>query len=116
MAFVNERKEDGKWQTIDRDRNIVLEYLGGGRPQEPMDFKLTIDGVDLRFSALQRTKSLSNKKIHVEWDVQNIYAPSPLSEDKQKIHRIVEEALLGFGFAASTENVESLNITIAPHL
>ena len=47
MAFVNERKEDGTWQTIDRERNLVLQEVRGGRPQEPIEFNLNIAGENI---------------------------------------------------------------------
>lgn len=108
MAFINERKEDGEWQTIDRERDIVLLYLGGGRPQESVRFELKIKSIKIRFDALRTTQNLPIKKMEVTWDVTNIYAPN--DQNKQNMKAYIEEALRGYGFAASTDLVETLHV------
>lgn len=116
MEFVNERKEDGTWQTIDRERNIVLRYLGGGRPQEPIEFNLRIEGKDFLFYAFQRTNRLKSGKLHVDWRVVRIFDLPLAASDKAKLRCVIEEALESFGFASSRENVETLSVTFAPNL
>ena len=115
MAFVNERTEDGQWQTIDRERDVVLKYLGGGRPQEPMNFEIVIDGVPIKFQALQKTETLHDiKKMNVVWDVWRVFIPPTIETSKEQIFRTIEEALHGFGTSASTKNVASLNVNFLP--
>nr|WP_281720606.1 hypothetical protein [Nitrosomonas nitrosa] len=116
MSFVNERKEDGTWQTIDRERNIVLRYLGGGRPQEPIEFNLCIEGKDFLFYAFQKTNRLKSGKLHVDWRVVKIFHLPPTESDKAKLRCVIEEALESFGFASSRENVETLSVTFAHNL
>ncbi|MDV6345103.1 hypothetical protein [Nitrosomonas sp. Is37] len=116
MAFVNERKEDGTWQTIDRERNLVLQKVGGGRPQEPTEFNLNISGENVRFYAFQRIKQLESGKDHIEWRVVEIIAPPNLKSDRSKLHPLIEEALNGYGFASSREYVETLIVTFAANL
>ena len=115
MSFVNERKEDGTWQTIDRERNIILKKVGGGRPQEPIEFNLNLDSENIRFYAFQSIKQLEHT-YQIEWRVVEIIAPLCLKLDKPKLYLLIEEALNGYGFASSRENVETLSVTFAPNL
>jgi hypothetical protein len=115
MAFVNERREDGTWQTIDRERNLVLKKVGGGRPQEPIEFNLNIDGENVNFDAFQRIKQLQHA-YQIEWRVVRIIAPLHLKQDKSRLHALIEEALDTYGFASSREYVESLTVTFAANL
>lgn len=116
MAFVNERKEDGTWQTIDRERNLVLKEAGGGRPQEPMKFNLSIDGEGVYFDAFRRMKQLESRKYHVEWRVVQIFFSPHLKQDRTRLHALIEEALDAYGSAFSRKYVESLSVTFAPNL
>lgn len=115
MAFVNERKEDGTWQTIDQERKLVLKKSGGGRPQEPIEFNLNIAGENVNFDAFQRIKQLQHA-YQIEWRVVRIIAPPHLKQDKSRLHALIEEALDAYGFASSREYVESLTVTFAANL
>lgn len=115
MAFVNERREDGTWQTIDRERKLVLKKVGGGRPQEPIEFNLNIAGENVNFDAFQRIKQLQHA-YQIEWRVVRIIAPLHLKQDKFQLHALIEEALDTYGFASSREYVESLTVTFAANL
>jgi hypothetical protein len=117
MGFVNERLENHEWQTIDRERNIILKYVGGGMPQEPLNFNLNIAGESVNFTAYQKIISLGREKGYdIEWQVLAIYAPPHVKQDKSKLHGLIAEALDAFGFAASRKNVLSLTVTFAPNL
>ena len=115
MGFVNEKTEDGKWQTIDRERNIILRKIGGGMPQVPMDFSLDVNGQEFKFQAFQHNETLKNG-YHVKWRVVKIYAPVSLKLKKDEIHQLIEEALHGYGFASSHQNVETLTVTFISRL
>lgn len=116
MGFVNEELEGHKWQTIDRERNIVLKRVGGGGPERsPDDFNLNIEGESVNFSAYQKINQLKHG-YEVEWQVLAIYAPPHVKQDKSKLHGLIAEALDTFGFAASRKNVVSLTVTFAPNI
>ena len=116
MAFVNERKEDGTWQTIDRERNLVLQEVRGGRPQEPIEFNLNIAGDNIYFNAFRRMKQLETKKYIVEWRIVQIFSSPLLKLDRSQLHALIEEALDAYGSAFSRKYVESLTVTFSPNL
>ncbi|MCW5599272.1 MAG: hypothetical protein KIT59_09200, partial [Nitrosomonas sp.] len=79
MSFVNERKEDGTWQTIDRERNITLTSVRRG-PDDPEGFVLNLDGKEVEFHALLTIKPLGKGpqgegRNHLDWHVVEIIAP-----------------------------------------
>ncbi|PXW89916.1 hypothetical protein C8R34_10373 [Nitrosomonas sp. Nm84] len=116
MGFVNERLENHEWQTIDRERGIVLKGTGG-MPQEPFDFNLNIAGENVNFSAHRRVISLGREQgCDIEWQVLAIYAPSHVKQDKLRLHSLITEALDVFGFATSRKNVKNLTVTFAPNV
>ncbi|MCC6921978.1 MAG: hypothetical protein IT525_02765 [Nitrosomonas sp.] len=127
MGFVNERIEiEGKlpeFQTIDRERNIVLKKVGGGVPDTPLDFNLNINGEEINFSAFQKIcqkmkeeRKPEEKPYRIEWRVVEIYGPSHLKSDKSKLFPLIAEVLDAYGFASSRKNVESVTVTFAPNL
>lgn len=112
MAFVNERTEDGKWQTIDRERNIVLKKVGA-HPDYPTEFEIIIDDKVFFFEAWQKNKPLFDiKKYDIEWNV----VSKNIVQQKPELQRIIEEALHAFGSASSTENVATLKVTFPTDL
>lgn len=116
MGFVNERLENYEWQTIDRDRNIVLKRTGGGGPERsPYDFNLNISDESVNFSAFRKIKRLQDGD-EIEWQVLEIYAPLHIKQDKLKLHGLIAEALDAYGFASSREFVKNLIVTFAPNI
>jgi len=127
MGFVNEKIEiEGElpeYQTIDRERNIVLKRVRAGRPDDPYDFNLNINGEEINFSAFQKIHQKMKEELapeeesfRVEWRVVEIYGPTHLKSDKSKLFPLIEEALDAYGFASSRKNVESVTVTFAPNL
>jgi len=126
MGFVNERIEiTGKlpeFQTIDRERNIVLKRVSASRPDEAYGFNLNINGEEVNFSAFQKIhqkmkdeRSPGEKPYRVEWRVVEIFGPSHLKSDKSKIFPLIEEALDAYGSSSSRKNVESVTVIFAPN-
>jgi hypothetical protein len=124
MCFL--REIEGKlpeFQTIDRERNIVLKKVGGGHPEYPLDFNLNINGEEINFSAFQKIRQKMKEELkpeekpyRIEWRVVEIYGPSHLKSDKSKLFPLIEEALDAYGFASSRKNVESVTVTYSPSL
>ncbi len=116
MGFVNERLENYEWQTIDRERGIVLREVSGPGPEKsPHKFNLIFSGESVNFLAYQKINQLKDG-YEIEWQVLEIYAPPHVKQDQSKLHRLIAEALDTFGFAASRKNVLSLTVTFAPNL
>lgn len=120
MGFVNERKEDGTWQTIDRERNIILRSMGRG-PDDPEGFILNLDEKEVEFHAFLTIKPLEKGpqgegRNHIDWHVVEIIAPLHLKQDKSNLHALIEEALDTFGLAASRKYIESISVTFAPNV
>lgn len=116
MGFVNEELEGYKWQTIDRERNIILKHTGGGGSERsPDEFSLNIAGENINFSAYQKIKQLKHG-YEIEWQVLAIYEPPHIKQNKSKLHGLITEALDAFGFSASRKNVLSLIVTFAPNI
>ncbi|MCW5602902.1 hypothetical protein [Nitrosomonas sp.] len=116
MSFVNERKDDGTWQTIDRERNIVLQEVKVGQPQEPIEFNLNINGENVYFDAFKRMKQLESKKYHIEWRVVQIFTQSQFVHNKSRLHALIKEALDAYGSAFSRKHVETLSVNFAQNL
>ncbi|PXW89918.1 hypothetical protein C8R34_10375 [Nitrosomonas sp. Nm84] len=118
MGFVNERLENHEWQTIDRERDIVLKEVGWGGPEDSTyDFNLDIAGESVNFSAHQKIISLGRDKGYdIKWQVLEIYAPPRVKQDKLRLHNLIAEALDAYGFAASRKNVTSLVVTFVPNI
>ncbi|TXI18288.1 MAG: hypothetical protein E6Q62_07035 [Nitrosomonas sp.] len=117
MGFVNERLENHEWQTIDRERGIVLKRIGGGMPQEPFEFNLNIAGENVNFSANHKMANLEKEKGYdLEWKVIVIYASPHLKQEKIRLHGLIAEALDAYGFASSRKNVKKLTVTFAPNV
>ena len=118
MGFVNERLKNHEWQTIDRERNIVLKRVGGGGPEDsPYDFNLNIAGESVNFSANHKMVNLEKEKGYdLEWKVIVIYAPPHLKQEKIRLHVLITEALEAYGFASSRKNVKKLTVTFAPNV
>lgn len=115
MGFVNERLENHEWQTIDRERDIVLKKVGGPGSDSYFKFNLTFEGESVNFSAYQKMKQLKDGD-EIEWQVLEIYAPPHVKQDKSKLHGLMTEALDAYGFASSREFVKSLTVTFSPNL
>ena len=99
MGFVNERIEIGKWQTIDRERDIVLRVESGPGPDNDWRFHLTCPEGDIYFRAYQRRHKVEGG-YHIEWIILQIFASDHVKQDKTKLHELITEAMGAFGFAA----------------
>ena len=114
MAFENERMEDGKWQTIDWERNVALQMVGHVL-HEPIEFRLDIENTAVHFKAFQDIKQLGGSYA-IEWRVINMTAASNLELDKSRLHTLIEESLDAYGFAASRKIIDSVSVTFATNL
>lgn len=117
MGFVNERLENHEWQTIDRERGIVLKKESGPGSDSYFKFNLAFEGESINFTAYQKIISLGREKGYdIEWQVLAIYAAPQVKQDKSKLHGLITEALDAYGFASSRKNVNNLTVTIAPNV
>ncbi|MBP6367333.1 MAG: hypothetical protein KBA82_12205 [Nitrosomonas sp.] len=115
MGFVNERLENHEWQTIDRERGIVLKKVSGPGPDSYFKFNLIFEGEGVNFSAYQKMKQLKDGD-EIEWQVLEIYAPSHIKQDKSRLHELITEALDAYGFASSRKFVKNLIVTFSPNI
>jgi|TARA_R110000868_G_scaffold398626_1_gene671907 hypothetical protein len=116
MGFVNEILENFDRRTVDKKRDITLVRTGTSHPDYPTEFSLTIKGDSLTFEAIQRTEQLDNGKSNVYWDVINVLVPREFDHSKDNILETIEASLIAYGFAASTQNVEKTQVSIAPQV
>lgn len=112
MGFVNERLENYEWQTIDRERGIILKKESGPGSDSYFKFNLTFEGESINFSAYQKLKQLEDGD-EIEWQVLEIYAPPHFKQGQSKLHGLIAEALNAYGFASSREFVKNLTVTFA---
>lgn len=99
MAFVNEEMDGGGWQTIDRQRNIILKRTGSYFPDGTPSFILNVDGHVIRFEAFRVTENLPNKKINVTWDIRSLDLFPAFNKNPEKACELITEALKTYGFA-----------------
>lgn len=117
MAFVNERREDGKWQTVDHKRNIILRQNGRSGTVGPYKFVLSYDSQDINFEAALRTGPLVNKLFEVHWDITFLYIPADFSERKENILSAIKESLDEYGSCASRKHVSNVTVNfLAPRV
>lgn len=110
MGFVNEELSDGSWQTIDRERNIVLKQIRTNHPDYPVEFKLVVNAETIQFKAWQRIKTIPYKGFDILWEVESIYLPQESHLTEEQTKEVIEEALTGYGFAATQKHVLSLSV------
>lgn len=113
MAFVNEKKPDGKRQTIDRERDVVLVYLRAGNGEYPVEFELWLGEKKIRFEAFLRSAraGVRGEGGHIAmWDIVHVYIPSDLEQYRPDILLYIKEGLEEFGLAASRKNIESVHV------
>ncbi len=112
MAFVNERGENGKpkFITIDRDRNIILAYIGSG-PDEPTCFEFIKDRKTIKIYANPRVK-LQNKDRFIVWEIKKIFPDISFDKDVTNTQKDIASALICFGeFGAAELHPEQIKQT-----
>lgn len=112
MAFLNESVGDGKWRTIDRNGNIILQMVGE-MLREPFVFNFNIDGEIVGFEAHQNIRQLEST-YEIQWRIVKITVPPHFKLDRSQLHALIEEALDAYGFSASRKIIDRVSVIFAP--
>ena len=116
MGFVNERIEIGKWQTIDRERGIVLKVEGNPGHSNNWRFHLTYPGENIYFRAHQKYQRVEGV-IYIEWIILQIFASDHVKKDEAKLHNLIIEAMNSFGFVGvSKKESDRVTVTFDPNI
>lgn len=110
MAFVNEKMPDGTWQTIDREKNVVLTYKGAIGSGAPYKFLLTSPDGEVEFLASRQMKKTLRNLDEVTWNIVKIYIPSTLSAKKAEIFNYIRCSLNEFGAVSRKKGIEKVNV------
>jgi|TARA_R110002126_G_scaffold287548_1_gene440433 hypothetical protein len=120
MGFVNERTENGQWQTIDREKNIVLSKVSGPDSEGVFDCEIIFSGQKIRFLShltdrVHGKPKLGEKsKYEMDWDIFRLFVPESILEQKSQIKEEIKEALEIWGWNYNQENAHSVSIQFSP--
>ncbi len=99
MAFVNERKDEWNWHTIDRVRDVTLSRVSGPSIDGPRyDCEIIIKGKTVKFvgscsDKIHGTPKIGEKFLHdIRWFIYELYTPNG-PEDRKFVMQLIEEAL-----------------------
>lgn len=110
MPFVNEKTQDGQWQTADHERNIRLVYGGTKGSGSAYIFSLHYGGVKISLSAQRRMKKAANNLNDVMWDIVECNVPDELNGQITEVSNVITEALKVCGFLFSTNSVNEVTV------
>ena len=108
MGFENEKTEDGTWQTIDKNKDLALVYLGRSGGNDPYKFELHYGHDIVKLSAYCLIKSNKPYGNDIVWQITKIFIPQCLAHQKQDITHFISEAFNVCGFMFSRKNVSSV--------
>lgn len=115
MGFVNEKDENGQWQTIDKERNIVLVKTRGPHPESGYEFELTYKEKKIRIrgddkGGVHVENGEYTSKDDVIWEFYEMYMPTELRVEQDIIQEFTEEALKVYGVACRQERAHSVTV------
>ena len=115
MPFVNEQAEDGTWQTIDHDKNIIFEVSGPDKEGEYCG-KMIYEGYTVKFDATSGMKihgepELGKKRQYdMNWQIFRLCLPNAVKNKQSDIQICIEEALKVWGWNFETEKAHSVKV------
>ncbi len=115
MPFVNERTEDGQWQTIDRDRGVILLYDGRLGADHPYNFFFKFEDATLRVEAFRRLQTQSNNKYLITWNIVGLHIPEHLADKTEEIKDLLSEAFDVCGFLFNRKYAEAVNVEFSAY-
>lgn len=120
MVFVNEQKEDGTWQTIDKEKNITLSEICGPNENNLYQCQLTLHDKVIKFTCRSESKihqpriADKERQYEMKWQVTEIFcAQTDLSEIPQ-LYQIIKEALTAWGWNFRPEKAHSVSVNFSP--
>lgn len=122
MAFLNEKKEDGKWQTIDRERNVVLSKVSGPDSEGNYHCELNYKGSVVRFDATSGMKIHGDPKVDEErqyemnWKVFRLFIPEDIQKQKAEITSSITDALKAWGWNYRPDKTHSVDVQFLPNI
>lgn len=122
MTFVNEKTEDGKWRTVDRERNVILSKVSGPDAEGQYDCELIFNELPIRFVAVSGMKIHGKPKLgektqyEMNWHIFRLFIPENLQDHKSEITGLIKEALEVWGWNYRTDNAHSVSVQFSPNL
>ena len=117
MVFVNERTEDGHWQTIDRENDVVLTKVSGPDPEGRYKWGLQYKGENIKLLSFSNAKTHGTPKIgekltyDMDWKIRELYMPEKLQGKKEVIMRVITVAFEAWGWNFNKNNAHSVQVT-----
>lgn len=115
MPFENEKTSEGKWQTVDKERDIVLINTGS-HPDYGYEFDLYYAGARIKFSGDPGMKIHGQPKLgetrqyEMNWKIFRMFIPPQLYERKEEIFQIIRESLEVWGWNYGQDKAYSVNV------
>lgn len=122
MGFINEKAEDGKWRTIDKEREIILRITRGPHPEYGYEFELELEGNIIKFCGDSGMKIHGNPKLgetrqyDMNWHFNELFIPDAVKREKKEIINFIKEALEVYGDSYRTEKASSVSVEFSPNL
>lgn len=116
MVFVNEKTADGRWQTIDKEREAVLTKVSGPNIEGRYDCELTWRGHVVKLAGYPVRKIHGNPKLgeayqyEMNWRFPQVYIPLALHEKRKEVLKLITEALEAYGDNYKTQNAYSVSV------
>lgn len=116
MAFVNEKTEDGKWQTIDKERRAVLTKVSGPGIEGRYDCEFVWMGHVVKLAGYPARKIHGNPErgesyqYEMNWRFPQVYMPPALYQRKEEALKLIAEALEVYGDNHETHNAYSVSV------
>lgn len=120
MVFVNERKEDGQWQTIDRERGIALIDVSGPDKEGNYFCRIIYEGHTVRFDAMMTDRIYGKPRLgekrqyDMYWQIFRLFIPAPIKDEQQDIQDSIKEALESWGWNFSPDKAHSVQVNFVP--
>lgn len=110
MGFVNEKAKDGKWRTIDYERNIILKHIGSSGPDWPIKFQINYSDTLITFEAFRKMRKAVNNLDDVTWDVVRLNIPNDMRKNEAEIIDAIAQALNVFGASSKQEGIDTVQV------
>ncbi|MCD8497125.1 MAG: hypothetical protein LRZ85_02990 [Alphaproteobacteria bacterium] len=120
MGFVNEKAADGKWQTIDKARNIILTKVSGPDQEGFYSCELEIEGKSVKFFGVSGMKihgepQLVPRRYELNWKFHKLYIHEDIQMSREEVKAVIAEALTVYGDSFNTEKAASVSVEFYPN-
>ena len=117
MVFVNERTEDGNWQTIDRENDVVLTEVSVSGPDENASCELLYKGESVFIRSTYcswvhgHPKLGESSTMDIHWTILGLGMPHELRSQEEHIKDVIIDCLKEYGWNFRKDKAHSVQVT-----